>query len=76
MYHFLLRTETLDADWLAVLGQLNLPLEPLQHVNVVGEAEHNTTPVALFYTPELAGIVQEMEAMLFDQFGCSRDQFE
>jgi hypothetical protein len=72
LYHFLLRTETLDADWLAVLGQLQLPLEALKHVNVVGGPAHDAAPLASHYSPELAAIVQEMEPMLFDHFGYSR----
>jgi hypothetical protein len=72
LYHFLLRTETLDADWLATLGHLRLPLEPLPHVNVVAGATQSATSLFAVYTPELANIVQEMEPMLFDQFGYSR----
>lgn len=72
-YHFLLRTETLDADWLALLGQLRLPLKPLPHVNVVDGSARRTHQLAAHYTPELARIVQEMELLLFDHFGYSRD---
>mmetsp|Transcript_21866 Transcript_21866/g.68696 ORF Transcript_21866/g.68696 Transcript_21866/m.68696 type:complete len:564 (-) Transcript_21866:136-1827(-) len=73
LYHFLVHTETLDADWLALLGQLRLPLKPLPHVNVVDGSARRTHQLAAHYTPELARIVQEMELLLFDHFGYSRD---
>jgi hypothetical protein len=71
LYHFLLRTETLDADWLALLGQLHLPLRPLPHINVAGSAG-DLHARAKAYTPELAQTVQEMEPELFDHYGYSR----
>jgi hypothetical protein len=71
-YEFLLRTETLGADWLALLGTLQLPLRPLSHVNVANAASDSETRRA-GYTPELAQIVLNLEAQLFDEYGYSRE---
>jgi hypothetical protein len=70
-YRYLLRTETLDKDWLAVLGTLHLPLRPLSHVNVANPNADSEMRKAMF-TPELVRIVQQLEPDLFVEYGYSR----
>eukprot|EP00962_Isochrysis_galbana_P040793 scaffold14832_cov129-Isochrysis_galbana.AAC.7 len=94
---FLLRTETLNADFLSLLGKLNLPVlqglppeqPPYDTVTlaavavdsgsdasasaVIGASKANNNRRAQVYTPKMAALVQEMEGLLFDHFGYSRE---
>jgi hypothetical protein len=72
-YQFLLRTETLDADWLALLGTLHLPLRPLTHVNVANAAEDAVAVRKAMYTPEMVQMVLQMEQPLFTEYGYPRE---
>jgi hypothetical protein len=72
-FTFLLRTESLDADWLALLGQLHLPLRPLTHVNVAAPTDDAAEVRKKVYTTELAAIVRRIEPDMFDKYGYARE---
>jgi hypothetical protein len=71
-YTFLLHAETLNADYLSLLGHLNLPLGQGLPRHPLGSFDRCVNR-ARVYTPKLAGIVQELEGLLFEpRFGYSR----
>ena len=67
---YVLRTETLNADFLALLGTANFPLRSLPHINTARKGDGIEERMQE-YTTDLADIVQQLEPILFsdDAFG-------
>ena len=70
-YDYLLRTESLAADWAALLRGARMPLAPpLPRVN---EALHKRgVPPTIAFTPRVLEIVASVDAGMFDAFGYAR----
>jgi len=62
-FHYLLRSETLVADFIALLGHFQLPLQALPHSSETPGAAGYARVER--YTPKVAAIVQRLEALLF-----------
>jgi len=70
-YDYLLRTESLAADWAALLRSARMPLAlPLPRVN---EALHRRgVPPTIAFTSRVLEIVARVDAGMFDAFGYAR----
>ena len=73
-YDALLRTEDLENGWRALLHKYGLPtvqLPDLGDFNATLHADDSPSPPATF-TPETVGIVNRIDAPIFDRFGYTR----
>ena len=78
-YDHLLHTETLESDFVAVLGHHGLPLLGLPRINPTKEANHEDelTPPVVF-TRDALRIINNVDDAIFTQFGYTKryDEFE
>jgi hypothetical protein len=65
-YDYVLRAETLQTDWIALLAQLSFPLRRLPLAG--GGLPEYYTQLEEQYTPELDSLVREVEAFVFERF--------
>ena len=71
-YDHVLHTENLASDWAALSSRLELPLVTLPRVNEdVGIGPHGPPPPTVF-DEEIVGIIDRVEAQMFDRFGYKR----
>ena len=78
-YDHLLHPETLESDFVALLGQYGLPLLGLPRINPTKEANHKDklTPPVVF-TRDALRIINDVDDAIFTQFGYTKrhDEFE